>query len=161
MRCEMRPIFDCSTTNNSFWGYHLVQQSLEPRQGLGLKAAPNLAQPENESGRLGGIDLAAQARPGRDDATSATGGNNVINPLMHCQKSKALGLLIGRHGQNLSAFTFEGEHLDVLVLRMWFPSDEAHGPLTSRAIGVASWAGGAVARVWHQFKTPSEKRPFP
>jgi hypothetical protein len=47
-------------------------------------------------------------------------------------------LLIGRHGQNLSAFTFEGEHLSVPVLRMWFPSDEAHCPVTSRAIGVAS-----------------------
>jgi hypothetical protein len=69
--------------------------------------------------------------------------------------------LIGRHGRNLPAFAFEGEHLGVRVLRMWFPSDKAHGPFTSRAIGVASGAGGAVRRVWHQFKTPSEKRPFP
>src|SRR5690242_15173779 len=59
MRCEMRAIFDRST-NLSSGGYQLGQAGFEPRQGLALKAASNLAQDEDESGRLGGIDLAAQ-----------------------------------------------------------------------------------------------------
>jgi hypothetical protein len=52
--------------------------------------------------------------------------------------------LIGRHGRNLPAFAFEGEHLGVRVLQMWFPSDKAHGPFTSRAIGVAVYPLGVI-----------------
>jgi hypothetical protein len=53
------------------------------------------------------------------------------------------GLLIGRHRQDLSAFTFESKNLQNLVVRMSFSANKAHGPLTFGAIGIVSRVGKA------------------
>jgi hypothetical protein len=79
------------------------------------------------------------ARRALEKAVGFVGTGRGLESRAHCREAANWGgLLIGRHGRNLSAFAFEGEHLSVRVVRMWFPSDKAHGPFTSRTIGVAS-----------------------